>query len=74
MQIEALKNWSVQCYSWIPFFLGGSVSGGEWATIVHTDISVENTLKMWQCFFVASYVVTDKNKLTEREVDNDIPH
>ena len=25
-------------------------------------------------FFVASYVVTDKNKLNERGVDNDIPH
>ena len=25
-------------------------------------------------FFVASYVVTDTNKLTKRDVDNDIPH
>ena len=25
-------------------------------------------------FFVASHVVTDNNKLTERDVDNDIPH
>ena len=25
-------------------------------------------------FFVASYVMTNKNKLTERDVDNDIPH
>ena len=24
--------------------------------------------------FIASYVVTDNNKLTERDVDNDIPH
>ena len=28
--------------------------------------------RIW--FFVASYAVTDKNKLTERDVDNDIPH
>ena len=27
-----------------------------------------------QWFFVALYVVMDKNKLTERDVDNDIPH
>ena len=25
-------------------------------------------------YFVASYVVTDNNMLTERDVDNDIPH
>ena len=25
-------------------------------------------------FVVVSYVVTDKNKLTKRDVDNDIPH
>ena len=25
-------------------------------------------------FFVASYVVTDNSKLTERDVDNDMPH
>ena len=29
-------------------------------------------VEIW--FLVASYVVTDKNKLTERDVDNDIPH
>ena len=29
---------------------------------------------MQKWFFVASYVVTDKNKLTERDVNNDIPH
>ena len=27
-----------------------------------------------QWFFVSSYVVTDNNKLTERDVDNDLPH
>ena len=33
---------------------------------------MKNPYKQW--FFVASYVVTDNNKLTERDVDNDIPH
>ena len=28
--------------------------------------------QLW--FFVASYVVTDKNKLTKRDVNNDISH
>ena len=29
-------------------------------------------VRLW--FFVSSYVVTDKNKLTERDVDNNMPH
>ena len=29
---------------------------------------------IWSWFFVASYVVMDSNKLSERDVDNDIPH
>ena len=33
---------------------------------------VDEDGKNW--FFVVSYVVTDKNKHTERDVDNDIPH
>ena len=31
-------------------------------------------LQEMEWFFVASYLVTDKNKVTERDVDNDIPH
>ena len=33
---------------------------------------IQNKRQKW--FFVESYVVTDKNKLPERDVDNDIPH
>ena len=37
-------------------------------------ICSEIMLLHWKWFFVASYVVTDNNMLTERSVDNDIPH
>ena len=35
-------------------------------------IDVQQNEALW--FFVASYVVTDNNKLTKRDVGNDIPH
>ena len=38
-------------------------------------IFLEKSINRWfYWFFVASYVMKDNNKLTERDVDNDIPH